>query len=275
MSQIDLILNLAGLLLWLNWRSARLDALTKATPATLPGTLRRAPPNRFKLWHFLAALGALLIVRAFFYWQIGGAMNWVARLNLEITSIPFMNDFFRRMLLFSVLSFALTLACFYLWLIFFAIVNRDKDDPIQKLARLTLGKPSRWPNWILFLLPSLIAIVVWLVLSPLLAWMGLAHSASFMHRIGQGALLGIGSFLTWKYLIGAILGLYLLNSYIYLGKHPLWNFVNLTAKQIMHPFRKLPLEIGKADFTPVLTIVIVFLLAEGLQRGLVAIYERL
>ncbi len=46
MALIDFILNLAGLLLWLNWRSVRLDPLGKRTPATLIGTLRRAEPQR-------------------------------------------------------------------------------------------------------------------------------------------------------------------------------------------------------------------------------------
>ena len=64
MSLIDFILNLAGLLLWLNWRTLPFDPLSKTTPATLVGTLRRAAPTRVKRWHFLAALGALLVLRA-------------------------------------------------------------------------------------------------------------------------------------------------------------------------------------------------------------------
>ena len=42
MGLIDFILNLAGLLLWLNWRAAKADPLGKPAPATLIGTLRRA-----------------------------------------------------------------------------------------------------------------------------------------------------------------------------------------------------------------------------------------
>jgi uncharacterized protein YggT (Ycf19 family) len=276
MAIIDFILNLAGLLLWLNWQSVRLDPLTKAAPATLTGTLRRAVPNRLKRWHFLGALGGLLFLRTVFYWQIGGAVNWTARLNLGITSIPFQSDFFRRMLLFSILSFALILAVFYLWLLFFAVVNRNLHDPFQKLVRLTLGRASQWANWILLLLPLLGAIFVWLALSPLLARMNLLPgSTSLTQRIEQGAVLGLGAFLTWKFLVGAVLGLYLVSSYIYLGNHPFWNFINLTARQMLRPLRRLPLEIGKADFTPVLGIVLVFLMAEGAERGLMALFSRL
>jgi hypothetical protein len=73
MGLIDFILNLAGLLLWLNWRSIRFDPLGKRTPATLVGTLRRAEPSRLRRWHLLAVLGGLLLLRALFYWQIGSA----------------------------------------------------------------------------------------------------------------------------------------------------------------------------------------------------------
>ena len=53
MGIIDFILNLAGLLLWLNWRSNRFDPLVKRMPATLMGTLRPAAPKRLRRWHLL------------------------------------------------------------------------------------------------------------------------------------------------------------------------------------------------------------------------------
>ena len=45
MGLIDFILNLAGLLMWIKWRSTLFDPLNKRTPATLIGTLRRAAPG--------------------------------------------------------------------------------------------------------------------------------------------------------------------------------------------------------------------------------------
>jgi len=38
MSLINFILDIAGLLLWLSWRSIRFDPFTRPTPATLAGT---------------------------------------------------------------------------------------------------------------------------------------------------------------------------------------------------------------------------------------------
>ena len=51
MGLLDFILNLVGLLLWFNWRAARFDPLSKFTPATLAGTLRRAEKTSFRRWH--------------------------------------------------------------------------------------------------------------------------------------------------------------------------------------------------------------------------------
>jgi hypothetical protein len=61
MALIDLILNLAGLLLWLNWRSVRFDPLGKRTPATLD-------------WHASAGRAAAFAAMAF----AGGAGRAVA-----------------------------------------------------------------------------------------------------------------------------------------------------------------------------------------------------
>ena len=62
MGLIDFILNLAGVLLWLSWRSMGMDPLTRTTPATLVGTLRRAEPRRLKGWQFPVGLAALLLL---------------------------------------------------------------------------------------------------------------------------------------------------------------------------------------------------------------------
>ena len=73
MGTIDLILNITGVLLWFNWRSFGFDPLAYSTPATLAGTLRPAEPRQLHRWRYLAGLLLLLLLRAYFYWQIGPA----------------------------------------------------------------------------------------------------------------------------------------------------------------------------------------------------------
>ncbi len=275
---IYFILNLAGLLLWLNWRSLGLDPLAKARPATLSGTLRRTAPRRLKGWHFLAGLAALLYFRAILYWQLGSAVNWVPDLQLGVIVLPFRSDFFPRMLLFSVLSFAVTLAVAYLWLLLISLVNGRvaEPDPLQKLMRLHLGRVDRWPWPVKLLLPWLVTAAAWLLLSvPLARWSIIPTDHSLKLRLEQAAIIGLGAYLVWKFLIGALLALYILSSYVFLGSHAGWTFVNSTARNLLKPLRRLPLRLGKIDLLPFVFIALVFAAAEFAERGLRVLYQRL
>jgi uncharacterized protein YggT (Ycf19 family) len=280
MGLIDLILNLAGVLLWLNWRSVRFDPLARTTPATLAGTLRRAEPRRLKRWHLLTALGALLLVRALLYWQIGSAVDWTPSLHLGgiDIAIPFRSDSWWRMLLFSGLSFALTLAVCYLWLLLLSLVNgrAAETDPLQRLVRLHLGRVDRWPWPVKTLLPLLVSLLLWYVLSLFLSRLGVIPPASSRtHRLEQALVIGLGWYLSWKYVIGGLLALHLVSSYVYLGNQPVWSFIALTGRNLLTPLRWAPLQLGKVDFAPLVGIALVFLVAELAVRGLTALYERL
>src|SRR5688572_27866318 len=158
MDVIHFILDLAALLLWLNWRSKPYDALATATPATLVGTLRRAESRPIKRWYFLAALIGLLLLRAALYRALGPALNWTGQLNFAVTSLAFKSDFLDRMLLFSVLSFAVTLVVFCFWLLLLATLGRGANESVSlvRLARAQLGFLDTWPAWLKLLLPFIV-----------------------------------------------------------------------------------------------------------------------
>ena len=150
MSWVDFILNIAGLLLWLNWRAGKGDPLGKRTPATLIGTLRSAAPQRTGRWDLPVVLGALIFLRAVLYWLLGPALRWAGILNLGVISLSFRSDLFGRILLFSLLSFLLTLGIFYSWLVLFSLLKGPK--PIHDFVRMQLGRvaaadrPDRCPG---------------------------------------------------------------------------------------------------------------------------------
>ena len=274
MGLIDFILNLAGLLLWLNWRSIRFDPLGKRMPATLIGTLRRAEPPRLQRWHLLAALGGLLLLRALLYWQIGSGVGWAAgKLDLGVITPFFLSNSFGRMCLFSLFSFGLTLAVFYLWLLLLSILAGP--EPVHGLVRMQLGTVDRWPRWFKFFLPLIASMLLWGLLSWPFPWLHSQPAMSIAQRLKESLFIGLSSYLTWKPIIGVLLALYLLNNYVYLGKNPFWNYVNATAFTLLRPLRGVPLRIGRVDFAPVVGIVLVFLIAELAGRGLAALYLRL
>ena len=303
MGIVDFILNLAGLLLWLNWRSLSLDPLGKRKPATLIGTLRRAGPQHLRHWHLLAVIGLLLLVRAVFYWQIGLVSKpvWAGTLDLGIIAPSFLSNSFGRMCLYSVFSFGLMLVVIYLWLWLLSILAGP--EPMHGLVRMQLGAADRWPRRIKLFLPLLATALLWWLASWVLEWCGIIpRPASTAHRIEQSLLIGLGSYLVWKFLIAALLALHLLNSFIYFGKHPFWNYINAAAQTLLQPVRGavsalvragaslLPGrsrgQANKVNFSPawklartllldVAGIALVFLLAGLAERGLISVYGRL
>jgi uncharacterized protein YggT (Ycf19 family) len=266
MALIDFILNLAGLLLWLNWRAAKADPLGKPVPATLIGTLRRAEPGKPGWWQLPVVLGALLLLRALFYWQIGSAAGWIGKLDLGATVVFFRSNFFGQMLLFSMFSFARMFGIMYLWLLLLSILSGPM--PTHRLVKMQLGEMDGWPRWVKFLLPLLVIALVWGLASWPFAWLHPKPAMSAARRIEESLVIALGSYLVWKFLIAALLALHLLNSYIYFGKNPFWSYVNATAKQLLRPLEKIPLRAGRADFAPVAGIALVFLLAGCVQDGI-------
>ena len=276
MALIDFILNLAGLLLWLSWCSVRFDPLDKRRPATLIGTLRRAEPQHLRRWHLLVALAGLLLLRAGIYWQIGSTTKpvWAGTLNLGVLVPAFKSDSLLRMTIFSCFSFGLTFGMFYLCLLLLSILAGP--EPFHRLVRMPLGGMDRWPRWAKFLLPLVATAAFWWLGSWLLASLQvIPEPVSPAHRLEEALVIALGSYLIWKYVIGALLILHLLNSYIYFGKHPFWAYVNAEAQTLVSPLRGLPLRVGKVDFAPIVGMALVFLAAELAGRGLGFLYGKL
>jgi uncharacterized protein YggT (Ycf19 family) len=270
MSLVDLILNLAGLLLWLNWRASRFDPLARSSAATLAGTLKRAEPRRLRGWRFLAGLGGLLLLRAVLYWQIGGAAGWTPRLDLTWVVLTFRcdhlavrGDVLGSALLYSALSFLRLLAVFYFWLLALVVINRKgaETDPVQKLLRLHLGAAARWPWWVQSVLPLVLVAGLWAALHPLLVSVSAAGPVqSRAHLLEQGLLVGAGIYLSLKYLLPAFLLLHLVASYVYFGRNPLLDFVSTTARNLLLPLRRLPLRCARVDFAPLAGALLIILL---------------
>ncbi|HWD93830.1 MAG TPA: hypothetical protein VG938_15930 [Verrucomicrobiae bacterium] len=268
MNPIDFILNVAGVLLWLNWRSARLDPFTRATPATLAGTVRRAEPMRIKRWHLFAALAGLLFIRAYFYEHIGPAVNWTPRLSLTVVTLAFPlvlrgHVFFLSALIFSVLSFVRVLVIFHFWLLAVAMLNRRETNPdaLQKLLLLQLGRPGKWPWWVQLLLPFFVITILWMLAHPLLVYIGVTIPVrSNALLMAQGAILSLLAYLSLKWLLAALLIANLAVTYVYLGSNPVWEFVNTTSRNLLSPLKNIPLRLGRVDLAPVIGIVLIVLL---------------
>ena len=279
MRLVDFILNLAGLLLWVKWRSLPFDPFHRRTPATLVGTLRRAAPSHFRRWHLLAGIAALLLLRALFYWQIGSAFTpvWVGKVTLEPAVFSFVSNSLGRMLVFSLFSFGQAFSILYLWLLLLSLLTGPSamEHPLQRMVRQQLGRIAAWPRWSKLLLPWAATALAWGVTSWPFGWMHPQPAMSVTHRLAESLIIGLGSYLAWKPLIAGLLGLRLLNTYVYFGRHSFWNEVQLTSQILLAPLRKLPLRVGRADFAPIAGILLVGVVADLAERVLGNLYARL
>jgi uncharacterized protein YggT (Ycf19 family) len=277
MSLIDFILNVAGILLWLNWRSVHADPFMRGRPATLSGTLRRAEPLRIKRWYFLAALTGLLFLRGIFYKEIGPAVNWTAKLDLYFVVLTFHEAFFVPAELFSLFSFARDFLIFYFWLLTLAVINHREagSDPIQKMISLQLGRLARLPRSVQLLGPFFVVAILWIVAHPVLVYTGeTGRVHSDVNLAGQSLLVGAALFLSLKYLLPVFLALHLIASYVYLGASPVWDFIAMTARNILSPLDRFSLRTGKIDLAPLIGIALILLLLHALPNGILIFLDR-
>jgi uncharacterized protein YggT (Ycf19 family) len=271
MLSIDLLLNIAGLLLWLNWRSFAFDPLLKSTPATLVGTLKRAEPNRLRRWQVLIALGLLLTLRAVLYWQLGPAADWMPKIDLLVVVLPFRISVFGVALLYSLASFVRALAVLYFWFLALAFINRgmEESEPLHKLVRLQLGRLARLPRLAQFFIPIVVVTLGWAVLHPLLVRANVATATgSWAHLLEQGLLVSAALYLSLKYLLPLCLLVHLVISYVYVGRSPIWDYVSATSQRLLMPFHRLPLRVARIDFGPLIAAVLILVLLDALPKFL-------
>lgn len=268
MALLDFILNLAGLLLWFNWRAAQLETKVRNPPGTIASTIRQTPPSRRQRWLMLAALCGLIGLRAWFYRHLGPAVEWTASLHLGAVLLFFRSDQLELMLWFSALSFCRALVVVYSWLLFLAVVNRSATaDRVTRLIRLQLGRFAAWPLWVQLLLPVLVVAIAWTALQPMLTKAGLIQPASSHGRLAlQGLLIAAGPVFSLKHLIPALLFAHFITNYIHFGNSPLWEFPGVAGRNLLKPLRGLPLQTRRMDFAPLVGIVLCLLLLHSLPQ---------
>ena len=270
MALINLILDFIGLALWLGWVTVRFDPGIRSSGVTLVRTLRKAETGNPHRWRYLTMLAALLVIRAMVFTSLTSATQ---RIDLGIIAPSFRGGMGRawlgRMLLFSGLDFAVVLTAFYTCLTLLSVVNAKlpDHDPVQRLVRAYFRRLENWPRLFKVFLPFLLGFAFWLILQPVLARLAIVPRAVSGGQLAEQSLcIGLAAYLPWKYLLTGILLLHVINSYVYLGTHPFWTYVNLTARKLLTPLQWLPVRAGKVDFLPLIGMALVLLVAEAFSR---------
>ena len=275
MKWLDWVLNVAALLIWLNWRMYRMSMRAANPQRSLLVTLKSPPASKIRTWLSLLAIPLILIVRAGLYRQLGSAINWTAQLNLQVVVLPFHSQFGPRMLLYSVLSFGWFLSKFYIWLIIISVLNQSDLEPggLLKYVRLQLGAMEKWPVALKLVLPTVAIASTWLVVSYVLEKMAIVPSSSILRVAEQGMLIGLAGYLSATYLLAVLLFLHLLNTYVYLGEWSIWRLASSTSRQFVKPLSGL--RIGRFDLAALVGLVLIVAIAQLADRALPELYQRL
>lgn len=272
MNIIDWILNVAGVFLWIDWRSGPIGR--PRSVLSIASTLRPTSRGAAQGLGSLAALLAILLIRPFFYYSLGPAVNWTAALNFLAISIPMRSDLLARMFLYSTLSFAIALGFYYSWLFLLAAVNRPKgaasdEDVMNRFVRGQLGWLDRIPWWLKIFIPSIVAALGWAGLALLFMHLGLLPEMQNPDALrAQAGAFAIAAVLTWKWLLVFIFLVHMLNLYVYLGTHPAWTYLSGTARKLLSPLSFL--QIGKFDVSPIIGVVVVLATSQLFLKPLVA-----
>ena len=262
------ILNLIGLLFWISWRAG---TMARPRPAnTMAGPSVRQGPVFRHSWMYLEALVILLLLRAVFYNQFGPGLDWIPSLNL-LNEVPhFRSDWFPRALAYSVISFGRWLVALYFCLALLSTLRPDEDDPTNWREFLAsqfsvFGNLTPWLHW---------------GLAGLLA-LGVHYGESYWMtaldlRLQTGdeprrlmALIAL-DLRTAIYLLMGLIGLYLLNSYVYFGEKDFWKNVNAAGTRLLTPLKPVPLVIGKIDLAPFIALALAYGLSFALRHEQIA-----
>ena len=251
MSLVDLLLNLAGLLMWVSWRGiSGLEAAGSA--GTILGNLRPAERTREPRWGYLVALLGLLFFRAVIYRQVGPALPWHPNWSVAAVTLPFRSDSFLRMLSYSLLSFGWLLLNWYTWGVAVLVINRGgkERDGVTRAIRRQLGWVGSLPVGVLALVPILVAAAGWMAVGWFAAQYRMMPALrDGSHLVQQGVLMGLSHFCVLRWLLVGVLLLHLLNLYVYLGSHPFWDFIQQTGDRLSKPFSFA--RLGQLDLSPI------------------------
>jgi len=273
MGILDLTLSVIAVLLWANWQMGlSADQKKRVTDLGHVGRTISHKAEPVFSWKTLLPLVAILFLRPFIYWQIGMGIEWNAMLKFGAVSIPFRSDNLLHMMVFSLAGFAQILLIFYSWILFLGLVNYgdnvNENNLLHKGIHIFTKPVIKWPVIFRILLPGMVTAPLWFLFCLILEKINIFPVQTLKSVFCESLVMGLCAYLPWCHLLALLIFIYFLNSYIYLGGSPIWNYLHFFTRKILTPLYFLPLQISKIDFTPVAGMAIVFLIYENAVKGL-------
>lgn len=277
---INLLLNLAGLGLWIGAFVFSRAAVRLSRPLTLLSTLRPETSAARGRLVLLGNLTAMLVLRAAAYWNFSTPGGRLPSVDFGILLISFRPDLFTELLAYSVGSFLVLLYLYYLWMLGISLCCRSSGpaDSIENFVNQQLRfLASRHVGWKVF--AALFAGAgLWLATGSALLVFGIGvipREWSISTLLLQSPFVAVSLGCSFLLVMAAVLALHFINSYVYFGEHAVWPFIDRTAKVYLSPLRRFPLMLGRFDFAPILGILVFWFLNWIGDRGIRWVWEQL
>lgn len=257
---INLLLNLAGLGLWIGAFVFSRAAVQLSRPLTLLSTLRPETSAAHGRLVLLGSLTAMLVLRAAAYWNFSTTGGRLPSVDFGILSISFRSDLFTDMLAYSISSFLVFLYLYYLWMLGISLCCHSSGlvDSIENFVKQQLRFLASWyVGWKVFASLSAGA-GLWLAVGSALLVFGIGEIPrewSVSTLLLQSPFVAASFGCSFLLVMAAVLALHFINSYVYFGEHAVWPFIDRTAKVYLSPLRRFPLMLGRFDFAPILGIL--------------------
>ena len=260
METVNSLLNLLGLGFWISAVVLRRYAVSTSRPLTLLSTLRSENPHAQNQLLWGAGLLALLLLRSLAYWYFSPADGQGMTVDFGTLTISFLSNSLGQMLTYSLISFVLFFFLYHLWLMGLSLSSQGegRTDSFEKLINQQLGWIAEWHAGWKILLAFVAGIGFWLAIgNTLLAAESEAipDDWSFTVLLKQSPLVSLSLTLSFLIVVLAVLILYTLNNYVYLGDWAIWNYIDRAAAFYLYPLRVVPLFVGRVDLSPLLGIV--------------------
>ena len=108
----------------------------------------------------------------------------------------------------------------------------------------------------LVILPIVVLGLAWVLLGWISAQTGLVPALHhWRHLVQQAVVVGLAATLVWRWLLTLVLALYFLNSYIFFGASPFWDFIQQTGVHLIRPLAWT--RLGRINFPPLLVLALV------------------
>ena len=149
---------------------------------------------------------------------------------------------------------------------------KRESNFVHRMVQLLVGPLESWPALFRASLPVVAAPLWFIFCAALESAQIIPGQESWKIVFHESLVVGLCAYLPWCHLLAGLVFIYFLNSYIYMGPSPLWNYLHTITRKALTPLYLLPLQISKIDFTPVAAMAIIFLIYENGVRFLSALF---